>query len=69
MYLPYFGQDLELKKKVIGILAHVCPLASFDTYQTFNPAVVKIRPVTVKYTIDDYPFNTLFECWYYLPAG
>ena len=23
MYLPYFGQDLESKKKVIGILAHV----------------------------------------------
>ena len=24
MYLPYFGQDLESKKKVDGILAHVC---------------------------------------------
>ena len=23
MYLPYFGQDLESKKKVVGILAHV----------------------------------------------
>ena len=23
MYLPYFGQDLESKKKVFGILAHV----------------------------------------------
>ena len=24
MYLPYFGQDLESKKNVVGILAHVC---------------------------------------------
>ena len=24
MYLPYFGQDLESKKKVVGILAQVC---------------------------------------------
>ena len=24
MYLPYFGKDLESKKKVVGILAHVC---------------------------------------------
>ena len=24
MYLPYFGQGLELKKMVVGILAHVC---------------------------------------------
>ena len=23
MYLPYFGQDLESKKRVVGILAHV----------------------------------------------
>ena len=22
MYLPYFGQDLDLKEKVVGILAH-----------------------------------------------
>ena len=24
MYVPYFGQNLESKKKVVGILAHVC---------------------------------------------
>ena len=24
IYLPYFGQDLEPKKTVVGILAHVC---------------------------------------------
>ena len=23
-YLPFIGKDLESKKKVIGILAHVC---------------------------------------------
>ena len=26
MELPYFGQDLESKKRVVEILAHVCPL-------------------------------------------
>ena len=25
MYLPYFGQDLESKKEVVGILARVWP--------------------------------------------
>ena len=29
MYLPYFGQDLESKKKVVGILAHVWFLCQF----------------------------------------
>ena len=24
MYPIYFGQDLESKKKIVGILAHVC---------------------------------------------
>ena len=24
MQLPYFGQDLDSKKKVVGILVHVC---------------------------------------------
>ena len=28
MYLPYFGQDLESDKKVVGILVHVCYIAS-----------------------------------------
>ena len=28
VHLPYFGPDLESKKKVIGILAHVCLEAS-----------------------------------------
>ena len=30
MYLPYFGQDLESKKKVVGILAHVWGRAGRD---------------------------------------
>ena len=29
MYPPYFGQDLEPKKMVVGILAHAC-LRSYD---------------------------------------
>ena len=32
MHLPYFGQDLESKIKVVGILAHVC----FPLLGTFN---------------------------------
>ena len=28
MYLPYFGQYLESKKRVAGILAHVCLVLS-----------------------------------------
>ena len=31
MYRPYFGQDLESKKMVVWILAHVCYLPSKRT--------------------------------------
>ena len=30
MYLPYFGQELESKKKVVGTLADVCYILEFN---------------------------------------
>ena len=38
-YLAYFGQDLEAKKKVIGILAHSDQLCSLK-YCSVNPATI-----------------------------
>ena len=43
MYLPYFGQDLESKKKMAGILAHVCIWQSFQISQYFQNKGDEIR--------------------------
>ena len=39
MFLPYLGQDLHSKKKVVGILAHVCYLDLQETL-TFGQMLV-----------------------------
>ena len=45
MYLHYFGQNLESKKKVTGIMAHVCmyPLNFCAKYADTNSCIVHKR--------------------------
>ena len=39
MYLLYFGQNLESKKKVVGILAHADSLVERRPYNTFDAKI------------------------------